>query len=175
MLRLRVERASSVLVFHRYKQQEVLNPCPTMSCDFLCLLNPDGARCVCPEGRSLVNRTCRDISVAGELCRPACENGGRCVLNEKGQARCLCWPNYSGQQCEVSHCKEHCLNGGTCSASPLGKPACRCALGFTGTVCDRRVCDGFCLNGGTCDITLGNQPFCHCPAEYTGERCRYRH
>uniref|UniRef100_A0AAR2M5Q5 EGF-like domain-containing protein n=1 Tax=Pygocentrus nattereri TaxID=42514 RepID=A0AAR2M5Q5_PYGNA len=170
MLRLRVDRASSVLVFHRYKQQEVLNPCVRMSCDFLCLLNPDGARCVCPEGKSLVNRTCRDTS---ELCRPVCENGGRCVLNEKGQARCLCWPNYSGQHCEISHCKEHCLNGGTCTASPLGKPACRCALGFSGPVCERHVCDGFCLNGGTCDVTLGNQPFCHCPAEYTGERCRY--
>uniref|UniRef100_A0A3B1JND8 LDL receptor related protein 1B n=1 Tax=Astyanax mexicanus TaxID=7994 RepID=A0A3B1JND8_ASTMX len=168
-LRLRVEKVSSILVFHRYKQQEVLNPCVRMGCDFLCLLNPEGARCVCPEGKAVVNRTCRNTS---ELCRPACENGGRCVLNERGQARCLCWPNYSGQQCEISHCKEHCLNGGTCTASTLGKPACRCALGFTGSLCERRVCDGFCLNGGTCDITLGNQPFCYCPAEYTGERCR---
>ncbi|KAG9261064.1 low-density lipoprotein receptor-related protein 1B-like [Astyanax mexicanus] len=171
-LRLRVEKVSSILVFHRYKQQEVLNPCVRMGCDFLCLLNPEGARCVCPEGKAVVNRTCRNTSVSGELCRPACENGGRCVLNERGQARCLCWPNYSGQQCEISHCKEHCLNGGTCTASTLGKPACRCALGFTGSLCERRVCDGFCLNGGTCDITLGNQPFCYCPAEYTGERCR---
>ncbi|XP_035376859.1 low-density lipoprotein receptor-related protein 1B [Electrophorus electricus] len=172
-LRLQVEGASSVLVFHRYKQQEVVNPCPKLGCEFLCLLNPNGARCVCPDGQSLINRTCVDTSTSGELCTPACENGGRCVLNERGEARCLCWPNYAGQHCELSHCKERCVNGGTCTASPLGKPACRCALGFTGPLCERRVCDGYCLNSGTCDVTLGNQPFCHCPAEYTGESCRY--
>ncbi|XP_026091548.1 low-density lipoprotein receptor-related protein 1B [Carassius auratus] len=170
-LSLGVERASSILVFHRYKQQEVYNPCAKMNCAFLCLLNPSGARCVCPEGKILLNRTCTDTNISGDLCRPTCENGGRCITNERGESRCFCWPNYSGERCEISHCKDFCLNGGTCTGSPLGKPTCRCALGFTGPLCEKRVCDGYCLNGGTCDVTLGNQPVCHCPAEYTGERC----
>ncbi|XP_016379393.1 low-density lipoprotein receptor-related protein 1B-like, partial [Sinocyclocheilus rhinocerous] len=170
-LSLGVERASSILAFHRYKEQEVSNPCAKMHCAFLCLLNPSGARCVCPEGKILLNRTCTDTNISGDLCHPACENGGRCITNERGESRCFCWPNYSGERCEISHCKDYCLNGGTCTGSPLGNPTCRCALGFTGPLCEKRVCDGYCLNGGTCDMTLGNQPVCHCLAEYTGERC----
>lgn len=57
----------------------------------------------------------------GELCRPACENGGRCVANEKGDWRCYCWPDFSGERCEINHCTDYCLNGGTCTGSPLGK------------------------------------------------------
>nr|XP_055074200.1 low-density lipoprotein receptor-related protein 1B-like isoform X3 [Misgurnus anguillicaudatus] len=172
-LSLGVERASSILVFHRYKQQEISNPCVKLNCAFLCLLNPTGASCVCPEGKTLVNRTCADSNISGDLCRPACENGGRCLTNERGESRCFCWPNFSGERCEISHCKDYCQNGGTCTGSPLGKPTCRCALGYTGPLCERRVCDGYCLNGGTCDMTLGNQPVCHCLAEYTGERCMH--
>lgn len=56
----------------------------------------------------------------GELCRPPCENGGRCLANEKGDWRCYCWPDFSGERCEVNHCTDYCLNGGTCMGSPLG-------------------------------------------------------
>ncbi|CAB1328682.1 unnamed protein product [Coregonus sp. 'balchen'] len=110
----------------------------------------------------------------GELCRPPCENGGRCLANEKGDWRCYCWPDFSGERCEVNHCTDYCLNGGTCMGSPLGKPTCRCPVGFTGPFCEKRVCDYYCLNGGTCDVSLGNQPVCRCMAEYTGDRCLYR-
>lgn len=57
----------------------------------------------------------------GELCRPPCENGGRCLSNEKGDWRCYCWPDFSGERCEVNHCTDYCLNGGTCVGSPLGR------------------------------------------------------
>lgn len=57
----------------------------------------------------------------GELCRPPCENGGRCLANEKGDWRCYCWPDFSGERCEVNHCTDYCLNGGTCMGSPLGR------------------------------------------------------
>lgn len=57
----------------------------------------------------------------GELCRPPCENGGRCLANEKGDWRCYCWPDFSGERCEVNHCTDYCLNGGTCTGSPLGE------------------------------------------------------
>lgn len=61
------------------------------------------------------------VTAEGELCRPACENGGRCVANEKGDWRCYCWPDFSGERCEINHCTDYCLNGGTCTGSPLGK------------------------------------------------------
>lgn len=57
----------------------------------------------------------------GELCRPPCENGGRCLANEKGDWRCYCWPDFSGERCEVNHCTDYCLNGGTCTGSALGE------------------------------------------------------
>ncbi len=140
----------------------VTNPCVRMTCDFMCLLNPTGASCTCPEGKTLVNGSCIDPIVSGlkphftvglltffmvlgvqknmkiqwkiyiysvnlfqyckgDLCRPACENGGHCMVNEKGDWRCYCWPNFSGERCEVNHCTDYCLNGGTCTGSPLGK------------------------------------------------------
>lgn len=37
-----------------------------MSCDFMCLLNPTGARCTCPEGKLLVNGTCGDVNISGK-------------------------------------------------------------------------------------------------------------
>ncbi|XP_056127208.1 low-density lipoprotein receptor-related protein 1B isoform X1 [Rhinichthys klamathensis goyatoka] len=172
-LDLGIEKTTNVLISHRFKQQDVANPCLRMTCDFMCLLNPTGASCTCPEGKTLVNGSCIDPIVSGELCRPACENGGRCLGNEKGDWRCYCWPSFSGERCEVNHCTDYCLNGGTCTGSPLGKPTCRCMTGFTGPNCERRVCDNHCLNGGTCEISVGNQPVCRCLAEYTGDRCLY--
>lgn len=41
------------------------NPCLRMSCHFMCLLNPTGARCICPEGKVLVNGTCSDAIISG--------------------------------------------------------------------------------------------------------------
>lgn len=41
------------------------NPCLRMSCDFMCLLNPAGARCTCPEGKVLLNGTCNDVNISG--------------------------------------------------------------------------------------------------------------
>uniref|UniRef100_A0A8C7IEQ3 EGF-like domain-containing protein n=1 Tax=Oncorhynchus kisutch TaxID=8019 RepID=A0A8C7IEQ3_ONCKI len=180
-LHLGLEKTTNVLISHRYKQQDAVNPCLRMNCDFMCLLNPTGATCTCPEGKVLVNGSCSDVNISGKmvpthpprLCRPPCENGGRCLANEKGDWRCYCWPDFSGEHCEVNHCTDYCLNGGTCMGSPLGKPTCRCPVGFTGPFCEKRVCDNHCLNGGTCDVSLGNQPVCRCMAEYTGDRCLY--
>lgn len=45
----------------------VSNPCLRMGCDFLCLLNPAGASCFCPEGTTLINRTCRDTNSSGTV------------------------------------------------------------------------------------------------------------
>ncbi|XP_016117005.1 low-density lipoprotein receptor-related protein 1B-like, partial [Sinocyclocheilus grahami] len=139
-LDLGIEKTTNVLISHRFKQQDVANPCLRMTCDFMCLLNPTGASCTCPEGKTLVNGSCIDPIVSGELCRPACENGGRCMANEKGDWRCYCWPNFSGERCEVNHCTDYCLNGGTCTGSPLGKKLSNsfiCSANWSGTQCER--------------------------------------
>uniref|UniRef100_A0A669BG50 LDL receptor related protein 1B n=1 Tax=Oreochromis niloticus TaxID=8128 RepID=A0A669BG50_ORENI len=146
-LSLGVEKPTNVFISHRYKQQDGPNPCSRMSCDFMCLLNPTGARCTCPEGKVLVNGTCNDVNVSGiqpftllclslshisELCRPPCENGGRCL------------------------------------------PTCRCPVGFSGPFCEKRICDNYCLNGGTCDAcTLSSSGYveCVCPARFEGNKC----
>ncbi|KAJ7345792.1 hypothetical protein JRQ81_001742, partial [Phrynocephalus forsythii] len=172
-LNLDIDKTKSTLISHRYKQTYSLNPCLEFACEFLCLLNPSGAACVCPEGKSLFNGTCSDLNISDDTCKLTCENGGRCVINEKGDARCFCWPSYSGERCEINHCSNYCQNGGTCVASLLGKPTCSCTLGFTGPRCNKTVCNSFCQNGGTCTVTAGNQPHCHCQPEYTGDRCQY--
>ncbi|KAI1237378.1 Low-density lipoprotein receptor-related protein 1B [Lamprotornis superbus] len=147
------------------------NPCLDLTCEFICLLNPSGATCACPEGKSLMNGTCIDQSLLDDSCKLTCENGGKCIINEKGDPRCHCWPSYSGERCETNHCYNYCQNGGTCGASLLGRPTCSCALGFTGPRCNQTMCERFCQNGGTCSVTAGNQPFCACLPEYTGDSC----
>ncbi|XP_015680235.1 low-density lipoprotein receptor-related protein 1B-like, partial [Protobothrops mucrosquamatus] len=171
-LNLETDKTKSTLISHRYKQIHSLNPCLQLTCEFLCLLNPSGAACICPEGKAMFNGKCSDLNVLDETCKLACENGGRCVINEKGDQRCYCWPSYSGDRCEINHCNNYCQNGGTCIASVLGRPACICTLGFTGPNCNKTVCDHFCQNGGTCTITAGNQPHCQCQPKHTGDRCQ---
>ncbi|CAB1328018.1 unnamed protein product [Coregonus sp. 'balchen'] len=152
-LHLGVERPSIILVLHRFKQQDVSNPCLRMGCDFLCLLNPAGASCFCPEGTTLINRTCRDTNTSGELCRPACDNGGRCITNEKGELRCYCWPNFSGERCEVNHCKDYCQNGGTCSGSSID------------------ICHHYCTNSKACTLSSKGHVECVCSTRYEGAKC----
>uniref|UniRef100_A0A8C2AJW7 Low density lipoprotein receptor-related protein 1Bb n=1 Tax=Cyprinus carpio TaxID=7962 RepID=A0A8C2AJW7_CYPCA len=160
-LDLGIEKTTNVLISHRFKQQD-----GKILIEYIYIYI-----CTKEHKDSMKNKMFQYCK--GELCRPACENGGRCIANEKGDWRCYCWPNFSGERCEVNHCTDYCLNGGTCTGSPLGKPTCRCVTGFTGPNCERRVCDNHCLNGGTCDISPGNQPVCRCLAEYTGDRCLY--
>ncbi|GAB0191315.1 low-density lipoprotein receptor-related protein 1B [Grus japonensis] len=62
-----VDKAKSALIFHRYKQMDLPNPCLDLTCEFICLLNPSGATCACPEGKSLVNGTCIDQSLLGSI------------------------------------------------------------------------------------------------------------
>ncbi|XP_062904698.1 low-density lipoprotein receptor-related protein 1-like isoform X1 [Mobula hypostoma] len=170
--------ASATIVFHQYKQQDLPNPCSKKKCEWLCLLNPTGVTCLCPDGKNMINGTCIDVDSPtalpyGSTCDLVCLNGGTCFVNERDQPKCKCKPQYAGQECETDQCRDYCQNGGICSASTLGKPACRCPIGFTGPTCRQRVCDSFCLNEGICDVNAGNQPFCYCPSDFTGDRCQY--
>ncbi|XP_072105063.1 low-density lipoprotein receptor-related protein 1-like [Mobula birostris] len=177
-----LNHATDVVLFHQYKQQDVTNPCDRKKCEWLCLLNPTGATCTCPNGRGMVNGTCVETSSPTtspntptvSSCTLRCLNGGSCFLNERNQPKCKCQPRYTGEKCETDQCREYCQNGGTCTASPSGMPTCRCPNGFTGPDCRQRVCDGYCRNGASCNVNSGNQPNCRCPPGIDGERCQYR-
>ncbi|MGH0159378.1 UNVERIFIED_CONTAM: hypothetical protein FKN15_037173 [Acipenser sinensis] len=115
-----LEKATSVLISHRYKQPDISNPCLKKNCEFLCLLNPNGASCSCPEGKVLINGTCGDASISG---KPTC----RCTLG------------FTGPNCERRMCDNFCLNGGTCDISQGNQPLCRCPAEYTGDRCQYRI------------------------------------
>uniref|UniRef100_A0A8C2L9E4 Low density lipoprotein receptor-related protein 1Bb n=1 Tax=Cyprinus carpio TaxID=7962 RepID=A0A8C2L9E4_CYPCA len=166
-LDLGIEKTTNVLISHRFKQQDgkMANPCLRMTCDFMCLLNPTGASCTCPEGKTLVNGSCIDPIVSG--LKPHFTIGLLNFFHVFLTVSQLLVVKPKGQNMNKTLTWMH------LSTPILGKPTCRCVTGFTGPNCERRVCDNHCLNGGTCDISPGNQPVCRCLAEYTGDRCLY--
>uniref|UniRef100_A0A6Q2X199 EGF-like domain-containing protein n=1 Tax=Esox lucius TaxID=8010 RepID=A0A6Q2X199_ESOLU len=175
-----MNHATDIVLYHRNKQAEINNPCDRKKCEWLCLLSPSGPVCTCPNGRTLDNGTCVEVStptlspVCNGTCNVQCLNGGSCFLNARKQAKCRCQPNYGGDKCEVDQCRDYCQNGGTCTASPTGSPACRCLTGFTGPNCNLHTCKNYCQNGGNCTVSAGNQPTCSCPTDFLGDQCQYR-
>ncbi|KAG5837960.1 hypothetical protein ANANG_G00218680 [Anguilla anguilla] len=170
-----INHATDVVLYHRYKQPEMTNPCDRKKCEWLCLLSPSGPVCTCPNGRVLDNGTCVDpcdrkspLSPPSRTCSMLCLNGGSCFLNSRKQPKCRCQPNYSGRG------PNYCQNGGICTASHrTSTPTCRCLTGFTGPKCNLLTCRDYCLNEGNCTVTRGNQPACSCPADYLGDKCQY--
>ncbi|MCJ8744681.1 hypothetical protein PDJAM_G00121590 [Pangasius djambal] len=174
-----MNHATDLVLYHTYKQPEVMNPCDRKKCEWLCLLSPSGPVCTCPNGHALDNGTCVEIPAPttvspGGVCTLQCQNGGSCVLNARKQQKCRCQPNYGGEKCEINQCRDYCQNGGTCTASPTGSPTCRCRPGFTGLNCNLHTCHNYCQNGGNCTVSRGNQPICRCPAHFLGDQCQYR-
>ncbi|XP_069042806.1 low-density lipoprotein receptor-related protein 1 isoform X2 [Lepisosteus oculatus] len=177
-----INHATDVVLYHRYKQPEMTNPCDRKKCEWLCLLSPSGPVCTCPNGHTLDNGTCVEVpsptqspsSPTTGTCNIQCLNGGSCFLNARKQAKCRCQPNYSGDKCEINQCRDYCQNGGTCTASPTGIPTCRCPTGFTGPSCNQHTCKDYCQNNGNCTVNQGNQPTCRCPSDFLGDKCQYR-
>ncbi|MBN3317728.1 LRP1 protein, partial [Atractosteus spatula] len=177
-----INHATDVVLYHRYKQPEMTNPCDRKKCEWLCLLSPSGPVCTCPNGHTLDNGTCVEVpsptqspsSPTTGTCNIQCLNGGSCFLNARKQAKCRCQPNYSGEKCEINQCRDYCQNGGTCTASPTGIPTCRCPTGFTGPSCHQHTCKDYCQNNGNCTVNQGNQPTCRCPSDFLGDKCQYR-
>ncbi|XP_078803799.1 low-density lipoprotein receptor-related protein 1 isoform X7 [Oryzias latipes] len=177
-----LNHATDVVLYNRYKQPEVTNPCDRKKCEWLCLLSPSGPVCTCANGRTLDNGTCVElpaptlspVSPPSGPCSIQCMNGGSCFLNAHKQPKCRCQPNFGGERCEVDQCMDYCKNGGTCTPSPRGFPTCRCRIGFTGPKCNLHTCRDNCKNGGNCTVSPGNQPTCHCPADFLGDQCQYR-
>uniref|UniRef100_A0AAR2M698 Low density lipoprotein receptor-related protein 1Ab n=1 Tax=Pygocentrus nattereri TaxID=42514 RepID=A0AAR2M698_PYGNA len=175
-----INHATDIVLYHRYKQPEMANPCDRKKCEWLCLLSPSGPVCTCPNDRVADNGTCVELPPATQSpitpsCSVQCLNGGICFLNARSQPKCRCPTSYSGERCEIDQCRDYCKNGGTCTASHAGAPTCRCLTGFTGPNCNLNTCKDHCQNGGTCAVSQGNQPMCHCPDGFLGDQCQYRH
>ncbi|AWP02986.1 hypothetical protein SMAX5B_014046 [Scophthalmus maximus] len=177
-----MNHATDIVLYHRYKQPEIANPCDRKKCEWLCLLSPSGPVCTCPNGRTLDNGTCVElptptlspVSPPSGPCLVQCMNGGSCFLNAHKQPKCRCQPNYGGDRCDIDQCRDYCRNGGTCTPSPTGSPTCRCLTGFTGPNCNLHTCKDYCKNGGNCSVSAGNQPTCQCPSDFLGDQCQYR-
>ncbi|KAG7228330.1 hypothetical protein INR49_009194, partial [Caranx melampygus] len=176
-----INHATDIVLYHRYKQPEMTNPCDRKKCEWLCLLSPSGPVCTCPNNYVADNGTCVErpsptqspFSPPTGPCDIQCQNGGSCFLNARQVAKCRCQASYTGERCEINQCRDYCKNGGTCTASHTGAPTCRCPKGFTGPTCNRHICQNYCLNGGNCSVNMGNQPTCSCPPEYRGDQCQY--
>lgn len=132
------------------------------------------------------------IRAVSAVCSFICENGGRCVADDKCACKpgwtgidcttpvcsspcgpnslcvapdtCGCKPGYSGSNCNIPLCQQRCLNGGVCSAPDT----CSCAPGWFDTNCTTPVCSQTCANGGNCTAPST----CACPKEWTGHDCR---
>ncbi|XP_035377067.1 low-density lipoprotein receptor-related protein 1 isoform X2 [Electrophorus electricus] len=173
-----INHATDIVLYHRYKQPEMANPCDRKKCEWLCLLSPTGPVCTCPNDRVHDNGTCVELPPATQSpetpsCNVECLNGGSCFLNARSQPKCRCPTSYRGERCEIDQCRDYCKNGGTCSPSRTGAPTCRCVPGFTGPNCNQNTCKDYCQNGGTCTVSLGNQPMCQCPDGHLGDQCQY--
>ncbi|TKS77601.1 Prolow-density lipoprotein receptor-related protein 1 [Collichthys lucidus] len=172
-----INHATDIVLYHRYKQPEMTNPCDRKKCEWLCLLSPSGPVCTCPNNYVADNGTCVERPTPTQSpfwpCDIQCQNGGSCFLNARQVAKCRCQASYTGERCEINQCRDYCKNGGTCTASHTGAPTCRCPKGFTGPNCNRHTCQDYCLNGGNCSVNMGNQPTCSCPLEYQGDQCQY--
>uniref|UniRef100_A0A8C5MNU1 EGF-like domain-containing protein n=1 Tax=Leptobrachium leishanense TaxID=445787 RepID=A0A8C5MNU1_9ANUR len=178
-----INHVSDVVLYHQYKQPEVINQCDRKKCEWLCLLSPSGPVCTCPNGRRLDNGTCVPLpsptlspdAQTPDSCTLECLNGGKCFLNARKQPKCRCLPSFDGERCEIDQCKDYCKNGGNCAPSLSGMPTCRCPTGFTGPKCLQQVCAAdYCQNNATCTVNIGNQPNCRCLADYIGDKCQYR-
>uniref|UniRef100_A0A673JVW3 Low-density lipoprotein receptor-related protein 1-like n=1 Tax=Sinocyclocheilus rhinocerous TaxID=307959 RepID=A0A673JVW3_9TELE len=173
-----INHATDIVLYHRYKQPEMTNPCDRKKCEWLCLLSPSGPVCTCPNDHIPDNGTCTEVPPATQspftpTCNVQCQNGGSCFLNAWNQPKCRCPTSYSGERCEINQCRDYCQNGGTCSPSRTGAPTCRCQTGFTGPKCNLHVCNNYCQNGGNCTVNQGNQPTCRCPKGFLGDQCQY--
>uniref|UniRef100_A0A9J8BFY3 Low density lipoprotein receptor-related protein 1Ab n=1 Tax=Cyprinus carpio carpio TaxID=630221 RepID=A0A9J8BFY3_CYPCA len=176
-----INHATDIVLYHRYKQPEMNNPCDRKKCEWLCLLSPSGPVCTCPNDHIPDNGTCTEVAwssltfffLLAPTCNVQCQNGGSCFVNAWNQPKCRCPTSYSGERCEINQCKDYCQNGGTCSPSRTGAPTCRCQTGFTGPKCNLHVCNNYCQNGGNCTVNQGNQPTCRCPKGFLGDQCQY--
>uniref|UniRef100_A0A4W6FD01 LDL receptor related protein 1 n=1 Tax=Lates calcarifer TaxID=8187 RepID=A0A4W6FD01_LATCA len=192
-----MNHATDIVLYHRYKQPEMTNPCDRKKCEWLCLLSPSGPVCTCPNGRTLDNGTC--VELPTPTVSPICEAEVwfcgpplcicwpsnlthsfssfpsffilSCVCPSTGSPTCRCLTGFTGPNCNLNTCKDYCKNGGNCTVSAGNQPTCRCPPDFLGDQCQYRSCEGHCLNKGTCLQSENGSLLCRCMPQYTGSTC----
>nr|XP_022909737.1 low-density lipoprotein receptor-related protein 1 isoform X1 [Onthophagus taurus] len=180
-LAMGLARLYDIQILHEHKQTKNLTNRCLDACHSseICLLNPNGTTCVCPDGSLKTNFTCQVIS---EPCPLNC-NSGTCVMNKGEEPKCDCPPKYSGRLCEHYRCSQFCHNKGMCyvdylTTDPISlkpKLRCYCQPQFTGEHCETplSICNETCYNGGTCYSTQPNVYQCSCPAGFSGQKCEH--
>ncbi|KAG7256890.1 hypothetical protein CRUP_021974, partial [Coryphaenoides rupestris] len=157
-----INHATDIVLYHRYKQPEMANPCDRKKCEWLylfvfyswCLLSPSGPpnyggdRCQVDQ------------------CRDYCQNGGTCTPSPSGSPTCRCLKGFTGPHCNLHTCKGYCHNGGNCSVTPGNQPTCHCPFQLPG-----RPVPGHCLNGGKCLQRADGSKQCRCAPQYLGSHC----
>ncbi|KAK6327453.1 hypothetical protein J4Q44_G00030980 [Coregonus suidteri] len=117
-------------------------------------------KCGGPEGGCCTSQQSKgaecSIKPEGDDCPNECSDQGRC---EDG--KCVCFPGFSGPDCNLSDCPDNCNDKGTCVNGQ-----CVCDPGFTGPDCSSESCPGNCNNKGRC---VNGQ--CVCNNGFTGPDC----
>ena len=113
-----------------------------------------------------------------EICDSShCYNHGLCLHHPiTNLTRCLCYPQYSGDNCEnclqcpedASHpCSSVSCTHGHCEVTPANH-ICHCSIGFQGSDCDEDIDEcshpSIC-NNGRCANTIGSY-YCNCASTY---------
>ncbi|GCB72649.1 hypothetical protein scyTo_0002111 [Scyliorhinus torazame] len=149
--------ASATVVFHQYKQQDLPNPCSKRNCDWLCLLNPTGVTCLCPDGKNMINGTCVDVDSPTAL--------------PYGKPACRCPVGFTGPTCKQRVCDGFCLNEGICDVNTGNQPYCSCLPDYTGDRCQYNMCYNYCMNSGSCRINNDGSAQCICSSQFEGPKC----
>lgn len=77
---------------------------------------------------------------SGDVCQNSvcddkeCANGGSCMIDSKGRAKCNCTKFYTGKECKDCACK----NGGGCVLTDK-TVSCSCPAPFTGPLCEQKL------------------------------------
>uniref|UniRef100_A0A672L029 LDL receptor related protein 1 n=1 Tax=Sinocyclocheilus grahami TaxID=75366 RepID=A0A672L029_SINGR len=190
-----INHATDIVLYHRYKQPEMTNPCDKKKCEWLCLLSPSGPVCTCPNDHIPDNGTCTEVPPATQspstpTCNVQCQNGGSCFLNAWNQPKCRCPTSYSGERCKINQCRDYCQNSGTCSPSRTGTHTHRhivpswpglCIFisiqgSYAAARCDTRLSLAFrdsCYRyiSNTFGFLSSGAPTCRCQTGFTGPKC----
>uniref|UniRef100_A0A8D3BMI9 Low density lipoprotein receptor-related protein 1Ab n=1 Tax=Scophthalmus maximus TaxID=52904 RepID=A0A8D3BMI9_SCOMX len=162
-----INHATDIVLYHRYKQPEMTNPCDRKKCEWLCLLSPSGPVCTCPNNYMADNGTC--VERPNPTQSPFCKSPHLQYTYLLMQI--LCPKGFTGPTCNRHTCQDYCVNGGNCSVNMGNQPTCSCPSEYLGDQCQYSQCEGYCHNGGTCLQTANSTKLCQCPTQYIGYQC----
>ncbi|ETE71786.1 Low-density lipoprotein receptor-related protein 1, partial [Ophiophagus hannah] len=182
-----LNHATDVVLYHQYKQPDVTNPCDRKKCEWLCLLNPSGSVCTCPNGRRLDNGIC--VLVPSPTVSPAAvssmhassPSAGASHVTSGTSASMTSVPAIARTEalvqllylCNKPVCMDYCLNNGSCTVNQGNQPNCRCPDSYVGDKCQFRLCSNYCENNGVCHLTASGTQQCRCTTNYYGDRCQH--